>query len=117
MLSPLTNSDVFDVMYEHHFLWSGIARSNTSADEVLTQLRPEMEQIGSEYAVSGLILFLEVDKTFTCEGEIHNLVQALIGIAGGNKEGLLFKHGEIVRRVPQDQLLETLKQEILEMAK
>lgn len=83
VLSPLTNSDVFDVMYEHHFLWSGIARSNTSADEVLTQLRPEMEQTGSEYAVSGLILFLEVDKAFTCEGEIHNLVQALIGIAGG----------------------------------
>ncbi len=43
--------------------------------------------------------------------------EADIGIAGGNKEGLLFKHGEIVRRVPQDQLLETLKQEILEMAK
>lgn len=83
VLSPLTNSDVFDVMYEHHFLWSGIARSNTSADEVLTQLRPEMEQIGSEYAVSGLIIFLEVDKNFTREGEIHNLVQALIGIAGG----------------------------------
>ena len=35
-----------------------------------------------------------------------------IGIAGGNGEGLLFKKGEIVRKVPQDDIIEALMQEI-----
>ncbi len=38
-----------------------------------------------------------------------------IGIAGGIKEGLLFKKGEIIRKIPQDQIVEELKKEILEM--
>ena len=41
--------------------------------------------------------------------------EADIGIAGGKNEGLLFKKGEIVKKVPQDKIVETLKQEILEM--
>ncbi len=41
--------------------------------------------------------------------------EADIGIAGGIKEGLLFKKGEIIRKVPQDQIVEELKKEILEM--
>jgi (E)-4-hydroxy-3-methylbut-2-enyl-diphosphate synthase len=36
-----------------------------------------------------------------------------IGIAGGVGEGLLIKKGEIVKKVPEDQLLETLKEELL----
>lgn len=35
-----------------------------------------------------------------------------IGIAGGKNEGLLFKNGEILRKVPQDQLYEALIEEI-----
>ena len=38
-----------------------------------------------------------------------------IGIAGGIKEGLLFKKGEIIRKIPQDKIVEELKQEILKM--
>lgn len=41
--------------------------------------------------------------------------EADIGIAGGIKEGLLFKKGEIIRKTPQDQIVEELKKEILEM--
>ena len=41
--------------------------------------------------------------------------EADIGIAGGIKEGLLFKKGEILRKIPQDQIVEELKKEILEM--
>ncbi len=39
--------------------------------------------------------------------------EADIGIAGGIKEGLLIKKGEIIRRVPEAELLETLRQELL----
>ncbi len=39
--------------------------------------------------------------------------EADIGIAGGIGEGLLIKKGEIVKKVREDQLLETLRQELL----
>ena len=38
--------------------------------------------------------------------------EADIGIAGGKGEGLLIKKGEIIRKVPEDQLLEVLREEI-----
>lgn len=42
--------------------------------------------------------------------------EADIGIAGGVKEGLIIKHGEILRKVPEEQLLSELEREILAMA-
>lgn len=39
--------------------------------------------------------------------------EADIGIAGGIGEGLLIKKGEVVKKVREDQLLETLRQELL----
>ena len=38
--------------------------------------------------------------------------EADIGIAGGKGEGLIFKKGKILRKVPEDKLLEELKKEI-----
>lgn len=38
--------------------------------------------------------------------------KADIGVAGGNGEGLLFKKGEMLRKVPEDRILEELKKEI-----
>ena len=45
-------------------------------------------------------------------GEARN---ADIGIAGGIKEGLLFKKGEIIKKIPEDELVSTLKSEIMKM--
>ncbi|MBU5612900.1 flavodoxin-dependent (E)-4-hydroxy-3-methylbut-2-enyl-diphosphate synthase [Geomonas azotofigens] len=39
--------------------------------------------------------------------------EADFGIAGGRGEGLLFKHGEILRKVPQDKLADALIEEVL----
>ncbi len=39
--------------------------------------------------------------------------EADIGIAGGKGEGLIIRKGEIIRKVPEEQLLEELKQELL----
>lgn len=41
--------------------------------------------------------------------------EADIGIAGGIKEGMLFKKGEIIKKVKQENIVETLKEEILNM--
>ncbi len=38
--------------------------------------------------------------------------EADIGIAGGNQEGLIFKKGEIIAKVPEDQLIDRLMEEI-----
>ena len=38
--------------------------------------------------------------------------EADIGIAGGDKVGLLFKKGEIIRKIPQETIVDTLLEEI-----
>lgn len=38
--------------------------------------------------------------------------EADLGIAGGIGEGLLIKHGEIIRKVPENQLLDALREEL-----
>lgn len=40
-----------------------------------------------------------------------------IGIAGGNSEAVLFKHGEIIRKIKEENIVEELKQEILNIIK
>jgi (E)-4-hydroxy-3-methylbut-2-enyl-diphosphate synthase len=38
--------------------------------------------------------------------------EADIGIAGGIKEGLLMKKGQVIRKVPEEELLNTLRYEL-----
>ena len=41
--------------------------------------------------------------------------EADVGIAGGKGEGLVFRHGEIVRKVPEDELADALMEEIAKL--
>ncbi len=41
--------------------------------------------------------------------------EADVGIAGGKGEGLVFRHGEIVRKVPEDKLADALLEEIAKL--
>lgn len=43
--------------------------------------------------------------------------EADIGIAGGEKEGLLIRKGEIIRKVPEDALLAVLREELIQLRK
>lgn len=43
--------------------------------------------------------------------------EADIGIAGGKKEGILFKKGQIIKKMPQEEIVGTLKKEIMKMIK
>ena len=38
--------------------------------------------------------------------------EADLGIAGGIGEGLVIKHGEVIRKVPEEQLLDALRYEL-----
>ena len=42
--------------------------------------------------------------------------EADIGIAGARGEGLLFRHGEIVRKIPEESMVEELKKEVDKLA-
>lgn len=42
--------------------------------------------------------------------------EADIGIAGARGEGLLFRHGEIIRKIPEDDLVSELKKEVDKLA-
>lgn len=42
--------------------------------------------------------------------------EADIGIAGARGEGLLFRHGKIIRKVPEEKMVEELKKEINQLA-
>ena len=41
--------------------------------------------------------------------------EADIGVAGGNGEAILFKKGEIIRKIKEENIVEELKEEILKM--
>ena len=43
--------------------------------------------------------------------------EADIGIAGGVGEGLLIRRGEIIRKVPESELLAVLREELLAMSR
>ena len=65
------------------------------------------------------LMDLEADITVAIMGCAVNgpgeAREADIGIAGGNGEALLFKKGEIVRKIKEENIIEELKKEILEM--
>jgi (E)-4-hydroxy-3-methylbut-2-enyl-diphosphate synthase len=42
--------------------------------------------------------------------------EADIGIAGGKGEGILFSHGKILRRIPEDKLVDELITEIKKLS-
>ena len=41
--------------------------------------------------------------------------EADLGIAGGKGEGLIFRKGEIIKKVPEHELLSVLREELLKM--
>ncbi len=41
--------------------------------------------------------------------------EADLGIAGGIGEGLLIRHGQVVRKLPEGQLLAALREELVKM--
>ena len=78
--------------------------------------RTKIDLIGLANQVETLVAGYDLDIKVAVMGCAVNgpgeAKEADIGVAGGVGEGLLIKKGEIVRKVPEDQLLETLKYEL-----
>ena len=81
--------------------------------------RTQIDLIPIAREVEDFLQTIEADITVAVMGCSVNgpgeAREADIGIAGGIKEGLLFKKGKIIRKIPQDKIVEELKKEILEM--
>lgn len=63
-------SELSDIMEKRHILWHGSASSNTSAGAVVDKLKKEIEERMDEYDVKGMLIFLDVDSSFSTLSEI-----------------------------------------------
>jgi len=78
--------------------------------------RTNIDLIGLANAVENMVQGYDLDIKVAVMGCAVNgpgeAREADIGIAGGLHEGLLIKKGEVIKKVPEDQLLQTLKDEL-----
>ena len=83
--------------------------------------RTQIDLIPIAKEVEEFLQSIESDITVAVMGCVVNgpgeASHADIGIAGGINEGVLFKKGKIVGKVPQDKIVSVLKEEILKMIK
>ena len=79
--------------------------------------RTQIDLIGLANKVEDMVQDIPLDIKVAVMGCVVNgpgeAKEADIGIAGGKGVGLLIKKGEIIKKVPKDQLLETLRDELL----
>ena len=80
-----------------------------------------IDLIGLANAVENMVQDIPLDIKVAVMGCVVNgpgeAKEADIGIAGGKGEGLLIKKGEIIKKLPEDQLLEALREELLNWEK
>ena len=79
--------------------------------------RTQIDLIGLANKVETMVQDIPLDIKVAVMGCVVNgpgeAKEADIGIAGGVGVGLLIKGGEIVKKVPEDQLLDTLREELM----
>ena len=79
--------------------------------------RTQIDLIGLANKVETMVEDIPLDLTVAVMGCVVNgpgeAKEADIGIAGGKGEGLLIKKGEIIRKVPESELLGVLREELL----
>lgn len=83
--------------------------------------RTKIDLIGLANQVENMVAGIPLDIKVAVMGCIVNgpgeAKEADIGIAGGVGEGLLIKKGEVIKKVKEEELLETLRQELLNWEK
>ena len=79
--------------------------------------RTQIDLIGLANQVENMVADIPLDIKVAVMGCVVNgpgeAKEADIGIAGGIGEGLLIKHGEIIKKVPEAELLGVLREELL----
>ena len=95
----------------------GLRRGGIEVVSCPTCGRTKIDLIGLAARVEEMVADIPLDLKVAVMGCAVNgpgeAREADIGIAGGDGEGLLIKKGEIIRKVPEHMLLQTLREELL----
>lgn len=95
----------------------GLKKGGISVVSCPTCGRTQIDLIGLATRVEEMVQDFDLDIKVAVMGCVVNgpgeAREADIGIAGGIGEGLLIKKGEVIKKVPEDQLLEALRQELM----
>lgn len=83
-------------------------RTNYQMEHIVNEIEPFLNQLDGKIKVA--IMGCAVNGP----GEARD---ADIGIAGGNKEALLFKKGKVIKKISEDEIIPVLKEEILKLLK
>ena len=79
--------------------------------------RTRIDLIGLANKVEEMVADIPLDIKVAVMGCVVNgpgeAKEADIGIAGGIGEGVLIRHGEVIRKIPEDELLDALRDELL----
>ena len=95
----------------------GLRKGGVTVVSCPTCGRTQIDLIGLAGKVEKMVSDLDLDIKVAVMGCVVNgpgeAKEADIGIAGGIGEGLLIKKGEIIKKVKEEELLDTLRQELL----
>lgn len=122
MRVSLTGNPVEEIKSAKLILRSlGLRKGGVEVVSCPTCGRTEIDLIGLANQVENMVSGMDLDLKIAVMGCVVNgpgeAKEADLGIAGGKGEGLIIKGGEIVRKVPEKDLLEELKKEILSFSK
>ncbi len=94
----------------------GLRKGGVTVVSCPTCGRTQIDLISLAGKVEELVKDMDLDIKVAVMGCVVNgpgeAREADIGIAGGKGEGLLIKKGEIIKKVPEDKLLDVLKEEL-----
>ena len=98
----------------------GLRKGGVTVVSCPTCGRPQIDLIGLAGKVENLVKDMDLDIKVAVMGCVVNgpgeAREADIGIAGGKGEGLLIKKGEIIKKVPENELLGAPKDDLDKMA-
>jgi (E)-4-hydroxy-3-methylbut-2-enyl-diphosphate synthase len=97
----------------------GLRKGGVTVVSCPTCGRTQIDLIGLAGKVEDMVKDMDLDIKVAVMGCVVNgpgeAREADLGIAGGKGEGLLMKKGEIIKKLPEDELLEALHQELLSL--
>lgn len=99
----------------------GLRKAGVEVVSCPTCGRTQIDLIGLANQVENMVQKYDLDIKVAVMGCVVNgpgeAKEADIGIAGGKGVGMLIKKGEVVKTLPEDQLLATLEEELMNWAK
>ena len=122
MRVSLTSDPVKEIDVGFEILKSlGLRRHGVNFVSCPTCGRCQIDLIGVAEEVEKRLAGIDTPITVAVMGCVVNgpgeAREADVGIAGGRGEGLLFRHGEIVRKVPENEMVEALLAEVDKIVK